>query len=158
MIEKRVGKRVQDNFWDNTMPIPECGCLLWTRKINPNGYGALRFKGKQVLAHRIAWELINGDVPNGNQILHRCDVKSCINPYHLFLGSQQDNMNDMKKKGRSTRGKRFFEPKLTDSDVSFIRFSKATCFELAKIFGISFQHVSDIKRFKRYMPGVKTQI
>ena len=64
-VDKKVGRRIQDLFWENTIPIPETGCFLWARKINPNGYGSLRRNRLQILAHRAAWELVNGKIPEG---------------------------------------------------------------------------------------------
>ncbi len=74
----------------------ESGCVLWGKTFFENGYG--RYKDKR--AHRVSWELTNGVIPNNLLVLHRCDVRNCINPNHLFLGTQYDNMQDMIKKGR----------------------------------------------------------
>lgn len=76
-------------------------CILWEGKTRSQGrYGYLYFKGKTISAHRHAWELINGSIPNGMIICHKCDVSLCVNPNHMFLGTHKDNMQDCKKKGR----------------------------------------------------------
>jgi hypothetical protein len=74
---------------------------LWTGARSIWGYGRLKRGGVMyAAAHRVAWELANGPVPDGRFVLHRCDVRSCVNPDHLFLGTQLDNVNDMYAKGR----------------------------------------------------------
>jgi Autographiviridae endonuclease len=80
------------------------GCWLWFRA-SVHGYGQVRENHTRTLlqAHRASWEVHNGQVPDGLCVLHRCDVPACVNPDHLFLGTQADNMADMKRKGRSTR-------------------------------------------------------
>ena len=74
----------------------ESGCILDTRVPGPNGYIPTR-KG---YAHRLAWAAANGPVPDGMCVLHSCDVRACINPKHLFLGTNKDNTQDMVTKGR----------------------------------------------------------
>ena len=71
-------------------------CWLWEKTLFVNGYG--RVGGER--AHRKAWELSYGAVPDGMLVLHHCDVRSCLNPMHLFVGTQLDNMHDMIEKGR----------------------------------------------------------
>ena len=74
-------------------------CWFWTTSKNKDGYGRSYYKGMR-LAHRIAWILYKGKIPKGLCVLHKCDNPSCVNPTHLFLGTHQDNMSDMKRKGR----------------------------------------------------------
>ena len=78
-------------------------CWLWTGYIGKNGYG--RFKAnKDIGAHRFAYQLLKGPIPAGLFVLHRCDVRHCVNPEHLFLGTQRDNILDAQSKGRLARG------------------------------------------------------
>lgn len=77
-------------------------CWLWTAYKNHNGYGTHRINGKAVRAHRFVWEYFNVKIPDGLYVLHKCDTPACVNPDHLFLGTHQDNMNDMRAKGRGT--------------------------------------------------------
>jgi hypothetical protein len=78
----------------------ENGCLIWLAGRGSHGYGHFRLNGKSEEAHRIAWALHNGPIPNGLWCLHRCDVRECVNVQHLFLGTRQDNIDDMIAKGR----------------------------------------------------------
>ena len=73
---------------------PKTGCLLWAASRNRSGYGHLFWKGVPQLAHRAAWLARHGPIPKGLYVCHRCDVRPCINPDHLFLGTHKDNMID----------------------------------------------------------------
>jgi hypothetical protein len=79
-------------------PDPISGCHIWQKPPNSNGYGQLRIKQKIISAHRLSWAARHGRIPAGMVVCHRCDEKLCINPDHLFLGSQGDNMADLKAK------------------------------------------------------------
>ena len=84
------------------------GCWMWSSKnglLPPHQYGLYTMNGKQYLAHRAAYEIFIGEIPDGEGYhgicaCHKCDTPPCVNPDHLFLGTQQDNMDDMMKKGR----------------------------------------------------------
>lgn len=88
-----------------SIPVPWSGCTLWTGRTNGHGYGIFWVNGKFLRAHRLAWECAFGAIPEGMWVLHRCDVRSCVNPNHLFLGSPQDNQSDMAKKTRGRKSK-----------------------------------------------------
>lgn len=77
------------------------GCWLWTGSVSPTGYGRIAFKGTQHQAHRISYQLFKGDFDKSLFVCHTCDVRNCVNPKHLFLGTNKDNMMDMVKKGRN---------------------------------------------------------
>lgn len=84
-------------------PEPNSGCWLWEGTLTNTGYGHINRGGAgagNVLVHRFMWEQANGPVPDGLWVLHRCDVRVCCNPDHLFLGTPLDNMRDMHVKGR----------------------------------------------------------
>lgn len=86
-----------------SIPVPESGCWLWTRHLAEGGYGSFGEGGKHHRAHRIAYEVYVGPIPEGMFVCHKCDTRSCCNPDHLFLGTQSDNIKDMYRKGRGRK-------------------------------------------------------
>lgn len=146
-----------------TSPHPG-GCVLFTG--SGGRYGRIRVsRQRTIAAHRLAWELKNGPVPDNLCVLHRCDVPRCVNVDHLFLGTQQENIRDMVEKERSTRGmlkhragnhrraarelgERHAMAKLTRAQVSQIRAlyvtRKFTQTELAGRFGVKQVTISRI--------------
>jgi hypothetical protein len=157
-----------DRFWskvdrNGTTPahMPELGpCWTWRAAVNRGGYGQFWVHGRQSMAHRFAWETINGPIPQGLLVLHRCDNPPCCNPVHLRLGTQAENAADCITKGRRASGPehnaRFREARprgvshpaavLTDEDVLAIRTTYTTGglsqTLIAQRFGISQQQVS----------------
>lgn len=85
------------------MPEPNSGCWLWLGSTDKLGYGKVSVQG-HFLAHRLAYAETHGDIPEGLLVLHKCDVPSCVNPDHLYIGDDQDNMNDMAARGRGNNG------------------------------------------------------
>lgn len=80
-------------------------CWLWTGGRNPAGYGTFRYQNKMHLASRMSLVLIRGErIPSGAIVCHSCDVPACVNPHHLWIGTQKDNIRDMHKKGRDYNG------------------------------------------------------
>jgi hypothetical protein len=95
-----VKKDFQTKFHESYEIIPESGCWIWTKGSMTSGYGSLRVGDKSAYAHRVSWEVHHGPIPAGMHVLHRCDVRSCVSPHHLFLGTNQDNIADSVSKGR----------------------------------------------------------
>ena len=90
----------QTPFWENVAVGDPNDCWEWEASSGYNGYGQYRHNGKMTGAHRVAWNLTHGTIPDGLQVLHHCDNPSCVNPAHLWLGTQRDNIHDMIRKGR----------------------------------------------------------
>jgi hypothetical protein len=107
-------------FWRQVCQSGECWIWIGTC---PNRYGRFGFAGRKVPAHRFAYELENGAIPAGLNILHRCDNPRCVRPAHLFIGTHTDNMRDMFSKGRRRilKGAAQGQAKLTDDSVRTIR-------------------------------------
>lgn len=94
----------EDRFWLRVGKTEDDSCWLWlgSRKERNGGYGQLSFYGRFAYAHRVSWHLSNGPIPEGAQVLHKCDNPPCVRPDHLFLGTQADNVRDMFRKGRES--------------------------------------------------------
>jgi hypothetical protein len=153
------------------------GCLLWTGYIAKNGYGRIGVHRNEIdsrglscadgsrkwvsqWAHRIAWQLKHGPIPDNLFVLHRCDVRRCVNVEHLFLGTQLENLRDAKAKGRNARGESMGASVLTNEQVLKIRqlyddkgqFIAATgaLSSLAREFGVSVQALCDIGKRRHW--------
>ncbi len=139
-------------FEESVMPVTESGCWLWLRGLDTTGYGVLKVVGRDEKAHRASWEMHNGPIPQGSKVLHRCDVRCCVNPEHLFLGSQADNIRDMMAKGRGpdSKGERNANSKITAAQAYAIRNSTLTLRELAAIYPIKKSMLSNIKLGKNW--------
>lgn len=124
-------------------------CWPWTAATNEQGYGLLRVDGRLVRAHRYALALAGVDVPPDASVCHHCDSPSCVNPRHLYVGTQATNMQDARNRERTNRGARNGAAKLTDDDVRAIRSGRAegaTLAMLARRFGVGKSTVSRVVR------------
>ena len=161
------------------------GCWLWTgskTRKDDKGYGRIQVNGKRQLAHRVSWELHNPTqpIPEGMCVLHECDTPPCVNPAHLKIGTQKDNMQDMVKRRRSAKGDRHgfhthpervprgdkhylrqhpeLSPrgekngccKLTEDNVRAIFHTKGTHKQIAEEYGVHNSQVSRIRNGKRW--------
>ncbi len=122
-------------------------CWEWTGGRQGKGYGSFWLKNSMRPAHRISWELHNGSIPDGLYVLHKCDNRICINPKHLFLGTNQENMTDRNLKGRQARGEKIGIAKLTWESVEEIRNLHSdgiSQYELAERFGVDTSRICRI--------------
>lgn len=112
---------VVTRFWERVAKTPS-GCWFWEGAVDAEGYGKLMIAGKCRKAHQVAFEFAGGERVSGNLgILHSCDNRRCVNPSHLRLGEQCDNIKDMIIRNRMPRGERRAWAKLTDNAVRTIR-------------------------------------
>lgn len=129
-------------FYDKTELNNEC--MEWQLALNKHGYGLVRHNGKLELAHRVSYLISIGDMC-GAHVLHTCDNPKCVNPSHLFIGNHQDNMIDMRLKGRDST-------KLSRDNVLSIRQSKDTNNSLSIQYGVSERTIRYAKNIKNWMP------
>lgn len=137
---KSTNKPLIDAFFEK-LAFGSTGCWYWLGFKNKLGYGVFQ----QDRAHRAAYKLFFGEIPEGLHILHKCDVRSCVNPEHLFMGTHSDNMRDCASKGRNfipnINGEKNPQAKLTAELVSSMRLMRnetnLSFKKLAKIFNVS---------------------
>ena len=138
---------------------PVTGCLEWQTHLG----GSKRAYGRVVMgsrktgryyryAHRLVWESIHGPLGKGQCVLHRCDNPRCVNPTHLFVGSQADNMRDMASKGRggAPRGGRHMSAKLTEEQARSALCSDLSTPQLAAEWGVSYQSIWALRAGKTW--------
>jgi len=164
MRASRVGT-IQERFNERFKVNPESGCWEWTGLKNAKGYGRIGGeingervapKGTLLLAHRVSWLIHKGAIPDGEGahgtvVMHKCDNPSCVNPEHLMLGSQTDNVRDMHAKGRrpacTPSGAEHWNAAIKDpAAIELIRSTKRNTKALAEQFGV---HICTIKRIRR---------
>lgn len=135
---------LSDRFADKIQPEPNSGCWLWDGGVNEHGYGIIGLGSRDQgtdKAHRVSWRLHRGEIPEGMNVLHRCDVPCCVNPEHLFIGTLGENSRDMVRKKRNfvpdNRGERSRCNKLDAAAVRHIRRRELTGPEYGRLYGVS---------------------
>jgi hypothetical protein len=131
-----------ERIFDRTIPEPNSGCWLWEGAQDSHGYGAVWTGAKYERTHRISYEISAGEIPKGMHVCHKCDVTSCINPDHLFLGTPKDNAVDMASKFRAGG------QKLSKDQVREIQLSSETQMTLARRYNVSQSLISFYKKGK----------
>lgn len=142
-------------FFKKVEPIPFSGCWIWMGGLFSHGYGQFNPKvSSQRYAHRWSWEHANGYIPKGMNVLHKCDVRCCVNPDHLFIGSQLDNVRDMDKKGRRVvsvkHGEAHHNAKISQKQVIEIMASEETNVSIAARFGVKPSAISKIRNCRTW--------
>ena len=114
-----ITKQLVDRFNAKYAVDKATGCWNWIASTAGKGYGQIKIPKtrKQIYAHRLSYLYHKGEIPDGMQVCHECDNPRCVNPEHLFLGTSEDNHQDMKSKDRHTKGERNNQHKLTEADV-----------------------------------------
>jgi hypothetical protein len=144
----RGSKPIANRFWPKVIVKGSAECWLWKGSKNQDGYGVIWHVDRLRGAHRISWLLNRGPIPDGLDVLHKCDVRLCCNPEHLFLGTHGDNCNDRTRKERSAKGEAHGRSKLTNEQVIEIRARFAagqSARVVAEAFGVTKGTVRHIK-------------
>jgi hypothetical protein len=139
--------KYEERFWEKVDKRGADECWLWTGAL-AWGYGKVHMENGMERAHRVSYRIVHGDIPEGLCVCHTCDVRNCVNPSHLFLGTRKDNQQDMMRKGRSTFGERHASSKLKEKDVLAIidlyKSGNYTQRELGNAHGISQRQIHRI--------------
>lgn len=152
---KSVPEIAKIRFWNKVDRRKENECWTWQGYKGYKGYGQIVICQKQILTHRYSYELHNGEIPKGMYVCHKCDNPSCVNPKHLFLGTQKENMQDASKKKRCVHpeeticfGEKNGNSKLTDEEIKKIKSAykpyKITHKQLSKQFNVSEPTIKNI--------------
>lgn len=147
---KKQFNSLSESFESRIEKISESGCWIWMGAQITDGYGCLSWDGRTQLAHRVAYELYVGEIPEGMYVLHKCDIPECCNPNHLFLGYQIDNIRDMvnKKRQKGAVGENNPSAFLSEQDVLDIKAlleKGLSGAEIARKFNVTKTTVSRIK-------------
>lgn len=144
---------IEQRFWSKVDIKDLFGCWEFQGSITEWGYGQIKSNGKMIKAHRFAWEFVFGKIPKGMQINHKCNNRRCCNVSHLYLGTAQQNVDDMTLAGRQARGEKHGKSRFTNSDIINIRklnndgYSKI---EISEIYKTSASNIGSICRRKTW--------
>lgn len=149
----------EQRFWKYVNKESDDKCWNWTGVCNKDGYGCLMVDRSNVRTHRFSWELHFSKIPDGLLVCHYCDNPPCVNPYHLFLGTNKDNIEDRDNKNRQAKGESHGNTKLTYHQVKEIRRlcneGKFSQRKIAKMFNIGKTAVGDIHNNKRWKKEIQ---
>ena len=156
--ELKMSSKIEiSNFLERMMDLNTQDCIEWPFSKDKWGYGRCQRLGER-RAHRVSYKMVYGSIKSGMSICHKCDNPSCVNPLHLFEGTHQDNMEDMKRKGRractdgmkfcDNKGEKHGKAKLTSEHVKSIRLfyslEQVTQKKLSEMYGVYRQAINDV--------------
>ena len=149
-------EQFRTHFWGRCVAQTD-GCWLYSGSVERTGYGRVKRAGKKHMAHRMAYLLANGEIPDEMVVCHKCDVRLCCNPAHLFIGTRNDNTQDAVSKQRHAQGERCNHNKLTAEQVQQIRLDwRASCGAgpLARLYGVSREQIYNVvkRRSWKHVP------
>ncbi len=155
MADSEEGQR---KFWGKVKRVKPDECWEWVGAIDSYGYGVFSFqyeaqRRKGILAHRISYLLNSGVLPDELVVCHRCDNRKCVNPNHLFLGTDVQNVYDMMSKGRHARGEMIHKHKLTEEQVQNVRSmrkSGTNCAVISRMFKVTRQTIHQVVKRKTW--------
>jgi DNA-binding XRE family transcriptional regulator len=140
-----MGRMSTERFEKFVSPEPNSGCWLWMGALHPKGYGLFSLKHTLIGAHRASFILYRGEIPESAHVCHRCDVRCCVNPDHLFLATNAENVADKVKKNRQAKGTGLPHAKLTPAQVISIRSTTGISQRaLARQFGVTRNAIRNI--------------
>ena len=145
---KNIIERFEEKFTE-----ADGGCWLWSGTKTLAGYGTIYFSGKQLYAHRVSWVIHCGAIPMDAHVLHSCDVRNCVNPDHLFVGSNQDNVVDCVTKMRHAWGEKNGHSTLTIDEIQLAKdryLGGDTQRQIAEDLGVTQPAISRIVRGERW--------
>lgn len=134
----------------NSYNVDSNECWIWKHAIDHKGYGVFRVGKKNLRAHRFAYAALISEIPDGWNVCHHCDVRSCVNPGHLWVGTHMENVSDMMRKGRSPNGENHGRARLSRAQALEVKLSTGPRAEIARKYGISTEYVTNIRSGKRW--------
>jgi hypothetical protein len=126
--------------------IPFTDCWIWSGALKPNGYGDMLYEGRTQTAHRVSYQLFVGEIAKNLDICHKCDVRHCVNPLHLFAGTRKQNMEDAVSKNRMKKSR----AKLTQQQANEIKELSIPNYLIAKKYDVSQNIICNLKKGRSY--------
>lgn len=156
--QHKTRKTLEERFMEKVCIDASTGCWVWNACYRKTGYGAFGIGNYVDYAHRAAWRIYKGDIPESMYVCHKCDVRGCVNPDHLFIGTAKENMQDASKKGRVklpaasyASNENHQVAKLTNEQVLLIRSKKEIRPSVfAKKFGVTYHAIWMVRTHRTF--------